>query len=307
MAIDVVSQLPQLTWGGRPAFCSSLETSGGNRLAQRMYPYVDGAAHDDVGAEPLRVRATLHFLNSIPSGGEPLYPEQWAKFRDTLDGISRQLAHPDLGEIRARVTEWSYAISTASASGVNVQVSWEQSLGDLDEVAVFTSAAVDGKVAAAQVAEAMDELGIDYPTGAPEGDLASSVVAIIDTGFSIATDINGEINKVLGTLDRIESSLERSLKAIGAADAAARDAVAGSPARWLLQSGIDSLRAIFAQLLVVAQAKARETSVFVTTTDTSIPALAQMLNNTIADIIGLNPGISAEPTVRKGTSVRHYV
>ena len=306
MAIDVVSQLPQLTWDGRPAFCSSLETSGGNRLAQRMYPYVSGAAHDNVGADPLRVRGTLHFLNGIPSGGEPLYPSQWSKFRDRLDGEIRTLAHPDLGEIRARVVDWSYAISPASVSGVTVQVSWEQSLEDLDEVVSFATASVDAKVAAAAVSEAMKKLGIAYPTGAPKGDLVGAVTGVLDAGFSIATDIQGEINKINGALDRIESSLERTMKAIETTDQAAIDAIVGAPERWILQAGIDNLRAIFSQALRVSQAKARRTVVYVATTDTSVAGLALALKNSVQDLIGLNPGITASPVVAKGTPVRYY-
>lgn len=308
MAIDVVSQLPQLRWGGRPAFCSSVETSGGNRLASRMYPYVDGAAHDDVGASPISVRATLHFLNGIESGGEPLYPQQWAGFRELLlKGTIRELEHPDLGVMMARVVDWSYVVSTASVSGVNVSVSWEQSLGDLDEVVSFATAAVDAKVAAAAVSEAMGALDIDYPTGAPEGDLVGSVVAIIDTGFSIATDITGEVNKITGTLDRIESSLERTMKAVGVDDAAARDAILGSEDRWKLQSGIDTLRAILAQALEVSKKRARQTATYVVPLDTSVVRLSIELGNSIADLLGLNPSLADAPTVRKGTTVRHYV
>jgi hypothetical protein len=192
-------------------------------------------------------------------------------------------------------------------SGVTVQVSWEQSLEDLDAVVSFATASVDAKVAAAAVSEAMTALGVEYPTGAPEGDLVGSVVAIVDTGFSVATDITGEINKVTGTLDRIESSFERTLKAVGVEDASLRDAIAGSEDRWKLQSGIDQLRAIFAQALKTAQAKARATSVHVTTTDTSVAALSQLLANTVSELIELNPTITASPVVAKGTSVRHYV
>lgn len=308
MAIDVVSQLPQLRWGGRPAFCSSVETSGGNRLASRMYPYVDGAAHDDVGANPISVRATLHFLNGIESGGAALYPDQWANFHELLmTGTLRELEHPDLGVMQARVVDWSYVVSTASISGVNVSVSWEQSLEDLDEVVSFATAAVDAKVAAAAVSDAMSKLKIEYPTGAPEGDLVGSVVAVIDTGFSVATDIQGEVNKITGTLDRIESSFERTMKAVGVTDATGRDSILGSEARWQLQSGIDTLRAILAQAVETAQRRARQTGTYVVTVNTSVAKLAQELGNSVADLIGLNPSIVESPVVRKGTSVRHYV
>ena len=104
-AYDWIGNLQEITWGALTAPCIETSFDGGHDQAERKYPYVDGAAHDNTGRTPYSIRATLVFNNTIASDLLPARLEKWldALENGKIDGLS----HPVLGNMFARVMTWS--------------------------------------------------------------------------------------------------------------------------------------------------------------------------------------------------------
>ncbi len=100
-AYDWIGNLQEIMWGGLTASCLETSFDGGHDQAERKYPYVDGAAHDNTGRTPYSIRATLVFNNTIASDLLPARLEKWldALENGKIDGLS----HPVLGNMFARV------------------------------------------------------------------------------------------------------------------------------------------------------------------------------------------------------------
>jgi hypothetical protein len=306
MSINIINELPILSWRNLRAPCSRIETTFVHGQAPRPYPYVRGRGHEWTGLEMLGVNATVHFFNTI----EPdCYPVQWEKFRASIldDGTTGQLRHPDLGKIDARPIQGSYVVEATTTSGVVCTVSWELTVDDPEVEAEFAAPDVSIEAAAEEADAAMEELGIEYPTGEGETSLTQAVSSVQGQIQNFSTTVSGKINQVRGTIRQIRENHERTMNSVKHAAAAVRDVVAGAPARWVLEANLDIMESTLDTLEEIAKANARPTKTLRTTGFASLASLTSETSNTIAELIQLNPALVGAPTVPEGSTVTYFV
>jgi len=290
LAVNVIGDLPQLKWRGLAAPCESATYSGSHSQAERRYPYIDAAGHDWTGRDPYQfAHVRLHFLNTIKPGD--WYPAQWNSFREALEnGDSGALEHPDLGTVRARVVSWEVALTAQNRGGIVVDVSFVETVDNLDERVVYLGPDVTPTAVAEAADDAMATLGVPYPDGTGSTSLLDGIKSIEGQLFSATLSVKGAINQMVGTVE----GLIKTVNAIN-------DHVA-----YLLYGHLITLWNALQQMGKSVVETQRATAVFRVVNDTTIDALGRELGNTVQELIGLNLSLVNRPNVPPGTNVRYY-
>lgn len=301
----IIHDQPALTYGGLTAFIDDIETSWSHMLASREYYQVDGEAHEWTKRESIKVSFTLHFLNTIAPNQ---YPQNWSKWRQALlRGDARTLKHPEIGSFYARPVDVSYTITSKSTAGVVVKASFVESISAADDPSKLTTNASGAMAQAASDADfAMAELGLDYPDGMPEGTFEEFVGAIASIGSTLETEIAGKMAQLQGLVDSVYNAVQQTAKLQQFADAAIKDALAGSPLRWALEAALNQMRAAAQDAIDTIARGARKTVVFKTTRPMSMAAISFEIGADIADMIRLNTGLLRSPLIDSNTNVLYY-
>lgn len=303
---SVILEATPLTWRGETVPCSGLDTEFEHRLAERVYYRVDAAGHEPTGLQPVRTSATLHFLNTIDPS---LYPGKWQTYRKLLtDGTPGDLKHPDLGRFFARVSRFRFRMSPQSSAGISVDVEWVQSLKDVETPVAFDDSKAGAKAAAQKADKALQALNIPYPDGMAENDFFGAIQSVFDTGFSVMTELNGEVNKITGQIDEVQNSLDRVIGAAysNALSAAERDPIVNAVERWVLEDSLLQLRAILLQTVKDAAQGSRAVATHTTSRAVDAATLAAELSADLGSILSLNPSAASRPVIPKGTQIKYY-
>ena len=287
-ALNVIPSLPPMTWRGivAPPY-DMANASGAHQQAERRFPYIDGASHDNVGRDPLQMPFKLYFLNSLRDG---LFPSLFLSWRDAyiLDGSSGTLMHPVFGDVLARPTTWSIELVSERTSGVVMDVTFVETFDDMPSDSQFAEITPLAELAAAGDA-GMAALGIDWPTGERTTSLADLLKQVQGAVFSTRLTITGMANQALGTLDRIIDDLDDIT----------------DHKKWSVQSNVKELRNRVVDFKNKFAAKSRKTYLEEIVTDSTIDGLVRS-HNTVADLIALNPTLMSRPIIRKGTTVMFF-
>jgi hypothetical protein len=289
-AANIIGDLPVLKWRGLEAPCESASYRGSHSQAERRYPYIDGAGHDWTGRDPYQFTPTrLHFLNTIKPYN--WFPTRWNDFRAALEnGTSGDLDHPDLGTVRARVLTWEVDLTAQNRGGIVVNVVWSETVDNLDERVVFLGPDVTPSALASAADDGMSSLGIDYPDGVGSTSFSEMLGSIEGFAFSARLSSGGAINQAMGVVSKVVKTVEN----------------VNDHAAWALRDNLtqlwDALR-VTSQQFIQAQ---RATGVLVTSSETTIDAIARDVGNSVSDITSLNIGLVRSPGVPRNTRVTFY-
>jgi len=298
--VNVIGLLPQLQWRGlKPVPVEDASYDFSHDQAERRYPYIDGVGHDHTGRGPLRFTVHLLFINTLQKN---LYPHTWEDWRAALfDGSAGDLVHPELGTVRARVVSGSVKISAHSRAGVTVDVTWVETIDDPEHApGDIPALAITLGPAAKSAQIAMDKLHYAYPTQfAPKTTNLADAVASIEAklflgGLSVLAPVNQLIAGVRQLQDAV-SLLDVRTNSL-------RSAVSTWPALYNLELVEYGL----VELQDWAQRSPRPVLTVVTDRPTTLSTFALSVGNTVADVVELNPGALAKPSVSAGTTLRYY-
>lgn len=299
-----IQDLPQLTWRGSKLWVSNIDTSWSHRLPERVFLDIDGEAHDWTGRNAFEVTADIHFLNTIEPG---LYPDRWATFRASwLKGEIGELRHPDIGLFNARPADVNYTITAKSTAGISVRVRWRESIRDADSPTKIDSGAGGATAAAESCDAAIAALGISYPDGMQEPSFGAMLGALESFGTILENQISGKFGDAINTIDRMYNLLQSDCQAQQNMSPEAKEALAASPYRWVLEKNLNDLRSFIVEAAKAAEKKAKPTKTFVSTNDATMSALSLQIPADISGLVALNPKLLATPVVPKGTSVLYY-
>ena len=277
-----------MTWRGEvaPPY-DTANTSGAHQQAERRFPYINGASHDNVGRDPLQMPFRLYFLNSLRDG---LFPALFLRWRDAyiLDGSAGPLTHPLFGDMVARPTTWNIELAAEKTSGVVVDVSFVETFDDIPPASQF--AAITPFAELAQAADAgMTELDIEWPTGERTTSISDLLKQVQGAVFSTRLTMTGMVNQAIGTLDRIVDDLD---------DITDHE-------KWSVQNNVKELRNRLVDFKDKFAAKSRKTNIEVLAVDSTLDNLVRV-HNTVADLIALNPTLLSRPTIKRGTTVLFF-
>lgn len=278
-----------MSWRGIPAPPYSMANySGGHDQAERRYPYIDGASHEHTGRKPIPMQFKLMFLNTLR---EKMFPELFQLWQENFveDGTIGDLEHPFLGKLTARPVDWSVELDATRASGVIMEVSFIETKQDLEQIN-FLGADFELKAAAKVADDGMKELKLTWPTGERTTSFSDLVGQINGLIFSARLTLQGIVNQMLGTLDRVIETIR------GAAT---------HPA-WALLYVAKTIRNRVKDIGTTLGVNPRPTAKKTVAGRTSIDILALELRNTVSDLMSLNRPLLGRPDVPPNSTVTYY-
>lgn len=297
---DVISNLVTLRWASLRLDAVNIQTDFSHDLAERKYPYLDGAQHEFTGRNPFRVTATIHFNNTILVGS---YPGFWNEFMDRVrTGYIDTLWHPDevFGQFPARVVDVKQNLDAMNTGGVTVDVTWVESrLGG--EFIITTVAPSAAAAAVATNIEFMDSSTVQYIQTTrkkmPEidGEMQLDLLDMLDQLKGLASQFQrfteGIKNRVQGFVDDVNEWAKPSTNPLAVA---------------LLESMENLEEAVDVQL-DIQEKGARPTAREKLERDTTHEQFASKHKNTVDEIYQLNPGSLRFQIVPKGTVMVYYI
>lgn len=289
MNADVLAALPELSWAGLPPIPSDVKGyEWSHALAERRYPYVDGAGHDHTGRDPITVTADLFFHSTVD---EAAIPSKWEGWREALlSGADHELVHPLLGQFRARVQRVQGDLSAMIRSGTTLTVTWVETIDDPTVATVFQAVEITLGASAAAAQRATDALGIEWPDGAPDTTISGAIAQVEGAIASVELTVGGVANQVMGAIDSM----------IGVAEKLT------DPAAWV---AVELLQGLWLQVdaaVRTARLSARPTATATIERDTTLDAFAAARGNTLEEIQGLNIFALRSPSVPRGTTLTYY-
>lgn len=132
------------------------------------------------------------------------------------------------------------------------------------------------------------------------------VRSIQSTPYAYPNEAVARWEKLRGLVDEVHASIQQRCKTLTTASPSERDAFAGHPSRWRLESALDALRVLIDQRISDVTRQGRAVQQTVAKTDTTLAALSYSLDVNIDDLIGLNPKLIASQLVPAGSIVYYY-
>jgi prophage DNA circulation protein len=256
--------------------------------AERRYPYIDAAGHDNAGRDPLKIRVRMFFLETLEAGA---FTKKWPVWRKALfDGSSGPMKHPVLGPLRARVEEGDVQFVAQTTAGITVDVSFTETVDDIDKPTKFKEPYPGGLQVAKAAFQAAGIYNIPWPSQALDTDLLSAFKAITTGIWSAQTTLTGYANQVAGSLEQMISAAE------GLTD----------PRSYVLYDNLVHLWELASDAANKASKDLRSTGSKFTQADTTLADFAAEVGNTEAEVIQLNLHLLRSPIVEKGTAITYY-
>jgi len=285
--------LPALQWRGvsSPPY-DNVSYSVSHSLAERRYPYIDGAGHDNTGRDPIEFPFKLYFLNTLQPG---LFPDLFLEWETNviIDKSIGDLIHPFRGKVECRPKSWNVTMSTQAISGAIVDVVFVETIRDPVSPQDAITSTVALNALAAEVDNQMATLGIPYPTGERTTSLKDLIGQVQGLILSTRLSVEGMVNQAQGIVARIVDITESVRK---------------DHETWPLES---SLKRLHGSLEDFKEAHglnfARGTAEHVTQIIETINSVAALVGNTESEIMGLNINLLRSPSIPVGTSVKFFI
>jgi hypothetical protein len=166
---NAITTLPLMRFRGvtAPPYTEA-PMNGSHTQAQRDYPYIDGAGHDNVRRDPMKFNFQLQFINGLAkTSSTRLFPELFI--------------------------DWQNAFIFNGSEGTLVQ--------DIE------GAAIAIKELAQKADEAIESAGIEYPTGERTDSLLDLARQIESFAFSAKLSIQGIQNQAFGIVNGLIDSV----------------------------------------------------------------------------------------------------
>jgi prophage DNA circulation protein len=290
---NIITGLADLSWRKlEPPEYDIVGLKGGWDLSRGSFPYVHGASHDNMGRQEIPMSARLMFLNTLSPGSFPDLFNKWFK-AVAIDPTPDKLVHPILGEVDARVLDWEVELTAVRTDGVVMLVNWTDTLLDPEKKKKLAGITINIQETAAVVQEQIEEL--DPPFVWPDGigdtdlfDMIGQIEGLIETSM---LRVQGLINQALGMIQSITDLVDRANEA----------------KNWSLSSNLKKLYVGMLDLQKSAHRFAgRETKIMITQRTMTVGDVAAETDNTVGEIIGLNPVLLSFPQIPKGAMVSHF-
>lgn len=301
MGIDALSQLNPFSWRGSQFPVVDTSVSLSMDLVHHKYWGVDGVRLENTGRDGLVIRATIPFRKGVtPAKNEGfvnLYPQG---FRDFINLCAADksldpgvLGHPEFGEILCRVQTVEQRWSSTKRDGVDVEVTWVETLDDLNRTKFLSS---DSPVDPTQDVIDLDSQGQNLKDRVPK--LKKRDITLGDTldGFRGALDqVNMLSRRASGKIDAAVNKVTQIKEACDRAKTALTWSVTKNANRIIDAANVlTGPRKSFGKLL---------TYVVPGSQSMTLSGLSSSLKTDVATLIKLNPKIVRSPEVKPGTTV----
>lgn len=286
---QIIHALRPLKWRGLEAFFTeSAPVNFSHSLAERRYPYIDGAGHDNTGMDPLECTVRLFFLETVKSG---LFKSTWPKWKRALfDGTSGDLEHPLLGRFRARVKGGTVGFAANVTAGSIVDVTFVSTVDNIDKPNQFKDPQPDGVQVAKEAQAGASLYGIEWPSQKLDVSLSDAFKALTTGIWDAQVTFAGYANQVIG-------DIESMIVAAEALD---------DPQAYPVYDNLLFTWDLAKNVVEAAQKDMRATGSRIVQSDTTLSTFAAEIGNTETEVMQLNYALLKSPIVPAGTAVNYY-
>jgi hypothetical protein len=285
---------------------------------------VDGADIEPLGLGVVSFNCEIPFLNHIAPGKaelwtQPLYP---GPFRDLIAATQSKskgfFYHPEFGPILCRPKTVNFSHDGAMRGGVIVSAVFRQTLPDSGEVELLAAGVspITGAINAAGDLDASDDDLRGLVPELPEHersfkDFMNDVGAFGDAIGSFGDTLTSPFKRMAAQANRAADSYKRLGKKLSGTP---KREVKGDPRSTsreaLTANGREALRRFQVNIVDAQRAATVRNSRTIRTfivgaRPVAAATVARALNSTVADILELNPALSASPEIPGKTLVRY--
>ncbi len=303
---SVVDEYFPCQWRGVGFPISSLRISLQQDLVQHKYWGEEAANVEATGRAPLEIEAVIPFFQNVVGGkkdrfGRGLFPSQFILFEEAFsDRTTGVLDTPQIAGLTCKPVSMEYAYDPMRRDGVEVTARWVETVDlDLASDVRVPSANSGGEALLSLDAEKSNLETIARPDFDESFEsLLNKLGGIADTTTSRFQILLNKPDQVLYRLKRLQDSVQRAKNAL----------------TWPIEESIEKAKEVFGPQTVVGTGPAsqrqprRPTARFTTSSRTTLTQLQSLFpNNSVDDLLFLNPRLAARPTVPAGTVLRHYL
>jgi hypothetical protein len=295
-------QLFPCSWRGISFPVSSIRVSLTQDLAEHRYWGKDAANVEATGRAPLEIEATIPFVNGIAPGKNErwgvLYPNTFLEFLEAFnDRTTGILDTPEIAGLTCKPQSVEFAHDAQRRDGVEVTARWIETVDlDLDSDVRIAPSEVANIAALNLDAQKPDLQKIAEPPefGKTFEQMVNELGGVLDTTASRITQLANKPNQIIFRLKRLHDSAERVRTAL----------------TWPVTDGYHRLKMAVHDLEKLPNKiknATRKIGRYQTTQRMSLAGLQQILsNNTVDDLISLNPRLASRPQVASNTVVRFF-
>jgi len=288
---QVIQALRPFRWRGLGILIESAPVDFSHSLAERRYPYIDGAGHDWTGRDPIKCRVRMYFFDAGIPGDLNAFTKKWPLWRKALfDGTSGALDHPILGRFQARVESGSIQYVATTTAGVIVDASFTETVDNIDKPTQVQDPQPSGVEVAVAAQVAASTVGINWPSQKLDLSLGDAFKALQTAFWDAQVTFAGYANQIIGSIE------EMIVQAESLTDPTSYPAYDNLVHAWFLaKDAVDK-----------AQKDLRATGSRIVQADTTLSTFAAEVGNTEAEVMQLNYALLKSPIVPKGTAVNYY-
>ncbi len=309
---DELNKLLPFSWDGIDAPLLELQTTYSRDVVSHKFVNVGGAKLEDTGRNPIMISAQIVFVNTISPGGNEgwtqgtLYPNVYNQYLMSLlnsqdSQTTRILSHPELGDINCKVITFSTQLIGNYRGGAIISAQFsEDGLDNSRPQTLFVQLSkINNNIVTLQDQLANlspDPLALQLqPVALGLTGLLNSIKAIIDTGALIGLDALGSLQQISYRCNTIIESVHLANNMIYAK--------VQDTAYMVRADSVYMAEALKKSIPIQANQK---TSIYINKTITTLASLAQLLANSVSDLMNLNPQLLATPLVASGNQVVYY-
>ena len=295
------------SWRGIPFPVASIRVSLTQDLAEHKYWGKDSASVESTGRDPLQIEAIIPFVNGIVPGKNErwgvLYPTTFIQFLEAFnDRTTGILDTPEIAGLTCKPVSLEFSHDAQRRDGVEVTARWVETIDE--DIASDVKIAPAGAARLAALNLDAQKSNLDSIHDPPEFDetfesLMNKVTGLVDTTVSRFQLLVNKPNQILYRIKRLQNSVERARSAL----------------TWPVTEACEKLREAVGPQTIEGtgvqgngRTPSRKTRRFSTPTRMTLSALQALFpQNSMDDLIYLNPRLIARPTVPPKTVLRYYV
>lgn len=270
-------------------------------LVEHKYWGTDGARVEATGLAPTRHSFTAPLTNGIVPGKNEtwsiLYPYGMRKLAQAFaKKATGALQHPEFGEIAVKAEKMTLSWDASARGGCECEMSFIETLIDGDTTFLdFPSPVQEVQLAALDLdASQTDLLALipEFPQYEQSfTDFARAIQGIGDQVSILSYRTAGKINAMVYRMNQVGDSLDRAKNAL----------------TWPAKQNVQRMKSACRDLRQKLLEADREVRIHRVKGDTTLAAAASLFpDNTLGDIIRLNPSLMGRPVLPAGTQLRYY-
>ena len=310
---DMVGTLLPVRWDDIYFPCSEFTTDVSQAIVEHKYPNRDSARLEAMGREPLLMKATAVFVNTIVPGPTDnwkqgdLFPNTYNKMLlSSFSGDTKVLNHPTIGEIKCKILSFSPTIDARFRGGVVVNITWKETIA-ADDLEATTESLKNQIASAKQSAAALDNMMPTLNPSPSDLGIPEYKDSLLDTINKITTLLAAPgmfVGQIISSIDSLEGRCHLIIDKIHAAYTTAWGQA--NALAYKLKADAKTFRDTARMLKGQNGTASRLTATYMTERKHAFTNLCSLLHNTYNDLASLNPTLLASPTVPSGTAVLYY-